>query len=167
MGRTAAGVNAMRLDSTDFITSMEVVDDSADLLVVTEKGYGKRTPLKQYPVKGRATGGVMTIDQKNLSTTGRIVSARIVMPEDDLTVISAGGVALRTKMANVRQAGRATMGTRIITLKDGDVVASVARMAAADLTTGGAEETPTNGNGNGKAEDTGEIVDSIVEVSEN
>jgi DNA gyrase subunit A len=167
MGRTAAGVNAMRLDSTDFITSMEVVDDSADLLVVTEKGYGKRTPLKQYPVKGRATGGVMTIDQKNLGTTGRIVSARIVKPEDDLTVISAGGVALRTKMANVRQAGRATMGTRIITLKDGDVVASVARMAAADLTTTGAEETPTNGHGNGKAEDTGEIVDSVVEVSEN
>lgn len=92
MGRQAAGVNAMRLDDGDFITSMEVVDDEADLLVVTANGYGKRTPLKQYPAKGRATGGVMTIDQKSLATTGRIVSARIVRPEDDLTVISAGGV---------------------------------------------------------------------------
>ncbi len=161
MGRQAAGVNAMRLDSSDFITSMEVVDDEADLLVVTEKGYGKRTPLKQYPVKGRATGGVMTIDQKNLGTTGRIVSARIVKPEDDLTVISAGGVALRTKMANVRQAGRATMGTRIITLKDGDTVASVARLAAADLKITEAADSTGNGNGNGGeevVEPTGEVV---------
>ncbi|HLF01955.1 MAG TPA: DNA gyrase subunit A, partial [Anaerolineales bacterium] len=160
MGRQAAGVNAMRLDAGDFITSMEVVDDEADLLVVTERGYGKRTPLKQYPAKGRATGGVMTIDQKNLETTGKIVSARIVKPEDDLTVISAGGVALRTKMANVRQAGRATMGTRIITLKEGDTVASVARLAAADLTiTEAAEE-----NGNGKAEEAPEVIEGTAEV---
>jgi len=106
MGRQAAGVNAMRLDETDFITSMEVVDDTADLLVVTEKGYGKRTPLTAYTAKGRATGGIMTIDQKNLETTGRIVSARIVKPEDDLTIISVAGLALRTKVVNVRQAGR-------------------------------------------------------------
>ncbi|HKZ68840.1 MAG TPA: DNA gyrase C-terminal beta-propeller domain-containing protein, partial [Anaerolineales bacterium] len=150
MGRQATGVNAMRLDDGDHITSMEVVDDEADLLVVTANGYGKRTPLKQYPAKGRATGGVMTIDQKNLETTGKIVSARIVKPEDDLTVISAGGVALRTKMANVRQAGRATMGTRIITLKEGDIVASVARLAEADLKLGGAMEEE---NGNGKMEE--------------
>ena len=64
-------------------------------------------------------------------------------------MISAGGVALRTKMANVRQAGRATMGTRIITLKEGDTVASVARLAEADLKLGGAEEE----NGSGKLEE--------------
>ena len=142
-------LGVMNLEEGDFIVSMDVVDPEADLLVVTANGYGKRTPLKQYPAKGRATGGVMTIDQKNLGTTGKIVSARIVRPEDDLTVISAGGVALRTKMANVRQAGRATMGTRIITLKEGDTVASVARLAEADLKLGGAEEE----NGSGKLEE--------------
>jgi len=169
MGRQAAGVNAMRLDETDFITSMEVVDDTADLLVVTEKGYGKRTALTQYTAKGRATGGIMTIDQKNLETTGRIVSARIVKPEDDLTIISVAGLALRTKVANVRQAGRATMGTRLMTLNDGDTVASVARIAAADLKLTVPEENG-NGNGNGKVEEavSADEVEAVVEeVAEN
>jgi DNA gyrase subunit A len=133
VGRSASGVNAMRLDEDDFITSMEVVDDAADLLVVTLNGYGKRTPLTQYARKGRATGGIMTIDQKSIATTGPIVSARIVHPADDLTIISAAGIALRTQVANVRQAGRATMGTRLIQLNEGDTVASVARIAASDL----------------------------------
>jgi DNA gyrase subunit A len=160
MGRQAAGVNAMRLDETDFITSMEVVDDEADLLVVTEKGYGKRTPLTQYSAKGRATGGIMTIDQKALNTTGKIVSARIVKPEDDLTIISAAGIALRTKVVNVRQAGRATMGTRLMTLNEGDIVASVARIAADLNLTGPMEE-----NGNGKEEVPEQVLeDSPIET---
>ena len=133
MGRNAAGVNAMRLDKGDFITSMEVVDDEADLLVVTANGYGKRTPLIEYSAKGRATGGMMTIAQKNLDTLGRIVSARIVRPEDEVTIITAAGQALRLRVSEVRQAGRSTMGTRLINLNEGDTVASVARLAAADL----------------------------------
>ena len=133
MGRNAAGVNAMRLADDDFITSMEVVDPEAELLVVTENGYGKRTPLEEYSAKGRATGGMMTIAQKYLDTLGRIVSARVVRPEDELTIITSAGQALRLKVADVRQAGRATMGTRLINLKEGDMVASVARLAAADL----------------------------------
>ncbi len=161
MGRAAAGVNAMRLDDGDFITSMEAVDPDANLLVVTEKGYGKRTPLAQYPLKGRATGGVMTIDQKNLDTTGKIVSARIVKPDDEITIISAAGIALRTKVANVRKAGRATMGTRLITLKEGDTVASVARLSEADLKMSGVVEE----SGNGKAgEEAAEVVEVTAEV---
>ncbi len=146
MGRQAAGVNAMRLAAGDYITSMEVVDSEANLLVVTEKGYGKRTPLKEYSAKGRATGGIATIAQRNLDTTGKIVSAHIVRPEDEITIISAAGIALRTKVANVRQAGRSTMGTRLITLNEGDTVASVARLAAADFKgTGGIEGTEGTG----------------------
>ncbi len=133
MGRNATGVNAMRLDEGDFITSMEVVDDDADLLVVTANGYGKRTSLTEYSAKGRATGGMMTIAQKSLDTIGRIVSARAVRPEDELTIISTAGQALRLRVSDVRQAGRATMGTRLINLNEGDTVASVARLAAADL----------------------------------
>ncbi len=133
MGRNAAGVNAMRLADGDFITSMEVVDDDAELLVVTANGYGKRTPLTEYSAKGRATGGMMTIAQKSLDTIGRIVSARAVRPEDELTIITTAGQALRLRVSDVRQAGRATMGTRLINLNEGDTVASVARLAAADL----------------------------------
>ncbi|MBM4422396.1 MAG: DNA gyrase subunit A [Chloroflexi bacterium] len=165
MGRQAAGVNAMRLDDGDFITSMEVVDDTADLLVVTANGYGKRTPLTQYPARGRATGGVMTIDQKSLGATGKIVSARIVKIEDEITIISVAGLALRTKVANVRQASRVTRGVRVIELNEGDTVASVARLAESDLkiSEGAAEE---NG-GEKKDEPTEPVVpeDAIAETS--
>jgi DNA gyrase subunit A len=144
MGRAAAGVNAIRLDDGDFVTSMEAVDPEADLLVVTVKGYGKRTPLADYPVKGRATGGVATIAQRNLEATGPIVSARIVDEKDDITIITTAGQTLRMKVADVRQSGRPTMGTRLINVREGDSVASVARLAAKDLA-GPVGEEPTDG----------------------
>ena len=133
MGRPAAGVTAIRLREGDAITSMDVVDPDADLLVVTVNGFGKRTPLSEYPVYGRGVGGVTTIDQSKADETGPIASARIVYDDDDLTIISTGGTAIRTKMSEIRRAGRATMGTRVINLKNGDSVASVARTAARDL----------------------------------
>jgi len=147
MGRQAAGVNAMNLAEDDYIVSMDVIDPEADLLVVTANGYGKRTPLEEYSPKGRATMGVATIAQKSLDTTGKIVSARVVRDEDDLTVISTGGQALRLKVKDVRQAGRPTMGTRLINLKENDTVASVARLAATDLSVAPSEEGK-----NGKSE---------------
>ena len=143
MGRPAAGVTAMNLEDGDYIVSMDVVDPEADLLVVTANGYGKRTPLEEYAPKGRATMGVTTIAQKSLDVTGRIMAARVVREEDHLTVISANGQAIRLKVQDVRQAGRATMGTRLIHLKDGDTVASVARLAAKDIAP--VAEEPPNG----------------------
>jgi len=119
---------------------MEVVDPDGDLLVVTEKGYGKRTPLRQYPARGRGTGGVITLAQDKLDTTGPIASARVVGEGDDLTVITSGGNVLRTKVNQIKQAGRATMGVRLIDLKEGEMVASVARIAAMELQQAGAEE---------------------------
>ena len=133
MGRTAAGVNAIRLDDGDFVTSMEVVDPEADLLVVTRKGYGKRTPLSDYPTHSRAVAGVTTIAQKNLDVTGTITSARVVRAEDEITLITTNGQALRLRVSDIRQSSRSTMGTHLINLKEGDTVASVARLAAKDL----------------------------------
>ena len=133
MGRAAIGINAIYLKGSDRITGVELVDDEADLLVVTENGYGKRTPIKDYPAKGRATAGVATINRKSLSTIGRIVAARRVVPNDQITIISTNGQALRTWVKNIGRYGRATMGTRLMNLKDGDTVASVARLSAADL----------------------------------
>ena len=133
MGRQAAGVTAMRLDDGDHITSMDVVDPEGELLVVTVNGYGKRTPLKEYAPKGRATGGIATLSKSGMETTGPIAAARVVRAEDEITIISTSGQALRTKVKEIRQAGRATMGTRLIHLKDGDTVASVARLAVKDI----------------------------------
>ncbi len=133
MGRTAAGVTAIRLKSKDFVTSMEVLEPDGDLLVVTANGYGKRTPLSDYPAKNRATGGVHTIDKRALRKVGQIVAARVVQEADDLTIMSANGVVLRTKVKDISQTGRATRGVTLMNLQKGDSVASIARVAAADL----------------------------------
>ncbi len=129
MGRTAGGVSAIRLRPDDYVASLDVVVPRGELLVVTEKGYGKRTSLEQYPIKGRNTGGVRTIADR-YEETGPIVAARVVMPEDEITLITAGGIALRTAVENVRVAGRATLGVHVISLDDGDRLASLARLEA-------------------------------------
>ena len=139
MGRPAAGVRGIKLHAGDYVTSMDVVDPDGDLLVVTQNGYGKRTPLREYPVKGRATGGVVTLSRSKRDFTGPIAAARVVSAEDDLTIISSGGIVIRTIMKQVKQAGRATMGVRVINLKEGEIVASVARIAAKDLKLAGVE----------------------------
>jgi DNA gyrase subunit A len=139
MGRQAAGVQAIRLKTGDSVTSMDVVEKDGSLLVVTSGGFGKQTPLKDYSAKGRATGGISTIDQKALKEIGKIVSARVVQKEDDLTIITSNGVAIRIKNKDVKQAGRATKGVHLIKPQPGDSVASVARIAAEDLKKAGAQ----------------------------
>jgi len=109
-------------------------------LVVTTNGFGKRTSLEEYLAKGRGTGGMKTIDQKALKKTGVISAARVVQEADDLTIISAGGLVLRTKVADISRSGRATRGSRLINLQEGDSVASLARIAAADLLRVGASQ---------------------------
>jgi DNA gyrase subunit A len=141
MGRQAAGVQAIRLDA-DLVTSMDVVEPEGSLLVITTGGYGKQTPLTAYPAKGRATGGVSTIDQKALSEIGKIIAARVVQKADDLTIITSNGLAIRIKNKDVKQAGRSTKGVHLIKPQPGDSVASVARIAAQDLKKAGAEAEP-------------------------
>lgn len=140
MGRQAAGVRAIKLKPDDNVTSMDVVDPEGDLLIVTANGYGKRTPCKDYTPKGRGTMGVLTLDRNKLDVVGPISSARVVDEEDDLTIISSGGIVLRTKVKQIRRASRATMGVRIMGLKEGETVASVARTSASDLKQVGVEE---------------------------
>jgi DNA gyrase subunit A len=139
MGRTAGGVQGIRLGEEDRVTSMEVVEEGAALLTVTKGGFGKQTPLAKYPVKGRGTKGISTMDHKAIGVTGRIASARVVQPSDDLTLISANGIVLRLKVKEIREAGRATRGVRVMRLQEGDAVAAVARIASADLKKAGAD----------------------------
>ena len=139
MGRQAAGVQGIRLAKGDAVTSMDVVEKDGALLVVTNNGFGKQTPLKDYAAKGRATGGIATIDQKTLDEIGRIAAARVVQKDDQLTIITSNGVVLRLKIKDVKQSGRATKGVHLIKPQEGDSVASVARISAEDLKRAGAE----------------------------
>ena len=140
MGRTAAGVNAIRLGSGDHIASMEVIVPEGLLVVITRNGYGKRTPLSEYPVKGRATGGVVTINKDALGKIGIIAAARVVQEADDLTIISANGVVLRTKVKEVSESGRSARGVMLFKVDPGDSVASMARISDAELRQAGAAE---------------------------
>jgi DNA gyrase subunit A len=139
MGRQAAGVRGIRLKKGDQVTSMDVVEKDGFLLAVTTKGFGKLTPLKEYAAKGRATGGVSTIDQKSLKEIGRIAAARVVQKSDDLTIMTANGVTIRLKVKDVKQSGRATKGVHLIKPQEGDSVASIARISADDLKKAGAQ----------------------------
>jgi DNA gyrase subunit A len=133
VGRTAAGVTGVKLSAGDRVTSMEVIETGGWLLVVSEKGYGKRTHLEEYPVKGRATCGVMTLDPKHMDKTGPVAAARVVQEEDEITIISNTGIVLRLRVKDISAIGRATRGSRMMDLGPGALVASLARFSTADL----------------------------------
>ncbi|MEZ4592500.1 MAG: DNA gyrase subunit A [Chloroflexota bacterium] len=125
MGRTAAGVNAIRLDSWDNVAGADVVLPNEDLLVITEKGYGKRTPLDEYRQQNRYGQGVRAM-VLTPERTGKIVSARVVASGDEVTCISANGIMLRTATDHISQQLRSSQGVRVMDLREGDTVASVA-----------------------------------------
>jgi DNA gyrase subunit A len=124
VGRTAAGVNAMRLDQNDFLTGADVIVPDHDLLLITEKGYGKRTSVEAYRRQSRYGKGVRAMELSQL--TGKLVSARVVENEDEVTFISANGIMLRTSVATISRQGRRTRGVTVMDLKEGDAIVSVA-----------------------------------------
>jgi DNA gyrase subunit A len=126
MGRVASGVMAVRLEGKDRVAAMDVVRPKANLLVVTKNGFGKRTELGEYPVQSRYGKGVLTIDAKRLDEVGNIADAKVVGPREEITLITSKGMVLRTQVKNVTQQGRATRGVRVMRLKKGDTVASIA-----------------------------------------
>jgi DNA gyrase subunit A len=146
MGRQASGVAGIKMKKGDKVAAMEVVEPGGYLLVVTDMGYGKRVSLNEYTAKGRATGGVVTIDQKVADIVGHIAVARVVQEDDEVTLMSSGGLVLRLKVNQIHPQGRSTRGVRFMDLVKGDSVASLARLTAAELQRGVDE----NGNGNGK-----------------
>ncbi len=107
----------MRLaEEGDAVVSLNLVQPNSELLIVTEYGYSKRTPIDEYPCQGRGGGGVITA--KVTDKTGRVVAARVVSERDsDLVVISASGVVICTDVSKIKTAGRATQG--VILMKSG------------------------------------------------
>lgn len=152
MGRTAAGVYAMRLDDWDNLAGADVATPEDDVLIITEKGYGKRTPLEEYRTQGRYGQGVKAMNL-HPNRTGKIVSARVVTAGDEVTCISVNGIILRTLSDEISQQGRATQGVRVMDLRGGDRVASVAVIREGKLSR--VEENGENGH-NGDAADAAE-----------
>jgi DNA gyrase, A subunit len=127
MGRATSGVIGMRFAEGDELLAMNVVSDGQDLLVATEGGYAKRTPVDQYPVQGRGGKGVLTA--KIVSSRGKLVGAVMVNPEDEIFAITSAGGVIRTSAGEIKQSGRQTMGVRLMNLATGDSVVALARNA--------------------------------------
>jgi DNA gyrase subunit A len=132
MGRAAAGVIAVRLAESDAVAGMDVVDPASDVLVVTARGYAKRTPVSAYPLRARHGGGVHTLSRAMLLVTGPLVDLRMVRDDDELALISAEGMVLRTPMRQIPRLGRTTRGSIAMRLKGEDSIAAVAVMTTAE-----------------------------------
>ncbi len=128
MGRTAAGVRGISLkDETDEVVGMICVDNgSFDILVVSEKGYGKRSSLDDYRVTNRGGKGVKTLNITE--KTGNLITIKNVTDDDDLMIINKSGIAIRIPVGSLRVMGRATQGVKLINLKEGDEIAAVAKV---------------------------------------
>ena len=146
MGRTATGVRGITLeDENDEVVGMISVDNpETTVLVVSEKGYGKRTDIDDYRVTNRGGKGVKTLNVTE--KTGKLVAIKDVTDKDDLMIINRSGIIIRIAMSELRTMGRATQGVRLITLKENDEIASVARIEhdEAEVETGENAGNPEN-----------------------
>src|SRR3954468_11850717 len=111
---------------------MDIARNDTELFVVTENGYGKRTPVSEYPVKGRGTKGVLTI--KMTEKKGGLTGALIVSEHQDLLFISQNGMVQRTPASGISQMGRATQGVKVMNIKDDDCVSAVALVVESEET---------------------------------
>ncbi|WP_290078733.1 DNA gyrase subunit A [Lactobacillus taiwanensis] len=123
MGRTAAGVRGINLRDHDYVVGSDILKPGSEVLVISEKGYGKRTAASEYPVKGRGGKGIKTanITEKN----GPLAGVTVVNGDEDIMLITSAGVMIRFDVDDVSQTGRATLGVRLIKVDDGAQVASI------------------------------------------
>ena len=131
IGRVGAGVRGISIEESDEVIGMICVepDSTQDVLVLSENGYGKRTDLDEYRITNRGGKGVKTINVTE--KTGKLISIQAVTDDNDLMIINRSGLTIRTAVSQIRLAGRATQGVRIINLRDGDAIASVMAVPAA------------------------------------
>jgi DNA gyrase subunit A len=131
MGREAHGVRGMSLPPGQQVISLVVADDETKtVLVATENGFGKRTPVAEFTRHGRGTQGMIAIQTS--ARNGKVVAARLVMPEDEVMLITTGGVLIRTRVAEIREMGRATQGVTLINLGDEEKLAGLERVVETD-----------------------------------
>ena len=147
MGRTARGVRAIRLKKDDdLVVSMEIVRTTQDVLIITEKGYGKRTAMEQFRTQGRGGSGIIGIK----TDRGTVVGMRVVDEDDDIMLMTELGVAIRIDSQTISQMGRSTRGVKVMNIEEGDRLATIAKLkkdeleeeSAVDLENGFEDEAP-------------------------
>jgi DNA gyrase subunit A len=149
MGRDTSGVRGMNVSEKDNeVLSMDVARDDTELFVVTQNGYGKRTSITEYPVKGRATKGVKTIQLTDRK--GALAGALIVREHQELVFISLSGMVQRTSVRGINKMGRPTQGVRVMNLRGDDIVSAVALVVESEASFG-AEVSENGAAGNGDA----------------
>lgn len=176
MGRTAAGVRGVRLEGEDDrVVGMVCVNrEDANLLVVSEKGYGKRSAIADYRITKRGGKGVKTINITE--KTGNLVAIKEVIDTDDLMIINKSGITIRISVAGLRVMGRATQGVRVIRLNEGDAISSVEKIElieveeeaeAGEAITSEGENTTTEGSAGDSENDNNTTEDSAGDSEEN
>jgi DNA gyrase subunit A len=134
MGRDTSGVRGMNVSQKDnAVLVMDVARDDDELLVVTENGYGKRTSMADYPVKGRGTMGVKTIQLTE--NKGQLAGALVVREHQELVFISQNGMVQRTSVRGINRYGRASQGVRVMNIRDDDLVSAVALVVESEAET--------------------------------
>ena len=130
MGRTASGVKSMNLRDDDIAVCMDIAVDEEDLLVISENGFGKRTPLIEYKRQNR--GGVGLITYKISDKTGKVVGATVCKSEDELMLINTSGVAIRINVSDVSVTSRATMGVRLMRTSEEEKIVAIAKISGSE-----------------------------------
>jgi DNA gyrase subunit A len=147
MGRGAGGVRGIELEESDEVIAADVVQEGAQILTVTERGYGKRTPIEDYRKQNR--GGMGIINLKVTPKTGEVVGARFVTDSDGLMLITQDGMIIRINVSGVRLVGRSTQGVRLMNLYGEDRLVAIAKVEREEEVLVEATEGMVEGDGNG------------------
>ena len=132
MGRIAGGVRAIKLDKDDEVVAMELVEPNQELLVVTKKGFGKRTKASDYKIQVRGGKGLLTYDKAKFKKTGELVGAMVVDEEDDVLLINSSGVIIRIPAKEISRLGRATQGVKIMNVGEDVNIIALAKVIKED-----------------------------------
>jgi DNA gyrase subunit A len=141
--RTSGGVRGMKLASGGYVVGVETLDDGDQLLIISEKGFGKRTKVEEYPLQGRGGQGVKTLNITD--RTGAVAACRMVGPGQELMLVTREGIVVRTRVDSISLIGRNTQGVTVMRVAEGDQVASIAAFTMSD--TGPGQRQTEDGNG--------------------
>ena len=140
MGRIAGGVRAIKLEKDDEVVAMELVEPNQELLVVTKKGFGKRTKASDYKIQVRGGKGLLTYDKAKFKKTGELVGAMVVDDEDDVLLINSNGVIIRIPAKEISKLGRATQGVKIMNVGEDANIIALAKVIREDELEGNEKE---------------------------
>lgn len=128
MGRIAAGVRGIKLDKSDTVVDMDILADDKEILVVTQNGYGKRTPVKDYTIQARGGKGVLTYNKSKFSKTGELIGAKVVDEDDEMLLINSDGIIIRIRAEEVSKLSRSTQGVKIMRVDDDANIVAMAKV---------------------------------------